>query len=56
MDGKNGLASGGKRGFRLGRRHFLAGVGAGGLATAGTVFGFASPASALVSATFRLTF
>lgn len=50
MDGNNGLESGGKRGFRPGRRRFLAGVGAGGLATAGTVFGFASPASALVKA------
>ncbi len=33
----------------LGRRGFLTGVGAGGLATAGAVFGFAPPASALVS-------
>ncbi len=49
MDRKNGLREGGKRGFRLGRRRFLTGVGAGGLATAGTVFGFATPASALVA-------
>lgn len=33
----------------LGRRGFLTGVGAGGLATAGAVFGFTPPASALVS-------
>jgi len=31
---------------RVARRRFLGGVGAGGLATAATVFGFASPASA----------
>lgn len=31
---------------RVGRRRFLGGIGAGGLATAATVFGFASPASA----------
>lgn len=35
---------------RLGRRGFLTGIGAGGLATAGAVFGFTPPASALVSA------
>lgn len=32
----------------VGRRRFLGGVGAGGLATAATVFGFAPPASATV--------
>jgi hypothetical protein len=37
-----------KSGF--GRRRFLTGVGAGGLTTAGAVFGFAQPASALVDA------
>jgi hypothetical protein len=39
-----------KTGHKLGRRRFLGGVGAGGLATAAAVFGFAPDANALVAA------
>jgi hypothetical protein len=49
MDQENDLDIDGKQCLRPGRRRFLAGVGASGLATAGVVFGFATPASALVS-------
>jgi hypothetical protein len=38
---------GAEGGSRIGRRRLLGGIGAGGLATAATVFGFASPASAV---------
>jgi hypothetical protein len=43
-------ASGDGRRKGLGRRRFLSGVGASGLATAMAVFGSATPASALVAA------
>jgi hypothetical protein len=36
--------------WKPGRRSFLAGIGASGLATAATIFGQATPASAIVSA------
>ncbi len=49
MDGTKRV-TGGKGGVRIGRRHFLAGAGASGLAAAGVVFGFAKPALALVNA------
>ena len=48
MARKSDLKSDEKRSLRLGRRGFLTALGAGGLTTAGTVFGFATPASALV--------
>lgn len=47
MDAKNGLMEALST-PRVGRRRFLGGVGASGLAAAGVVFGFAGPAQALV--------
>ena len=42
------LGKDGETGHRVGRRRFLGGMGAGGLATAAAVFGFTPDASALV--------
>lgn len=50
MNARDDLRAGQRRGTGVGRRGFLAGIGASGLATAATLFGQATPAYATVPA------